>query len=121
MNYKMQYLKLFEMNSLQYEEIDQEVYVDIISNNTLEEFRDSETVKIKDVFDRRSSYRLYHVDQGLFTFRYRQNDIVILKMTDDWFIVRFCPLGDSDYDYEYYKCDEIEGVLNCLKKEFEIE
>ena len=47
-------------------------------------------------------------------------DIMIYASNDEWYYI------DKDRCYgenrhTYYKCDQFDGLLNCLKKEFDIE
>ena len=45
------------------------------------------------------------------------NPILIIKLYDGWYQIRAGESGDS---IKYYECDQLDGLLNCLKKEFNI-
>ena len=44
------------------------------------------------------------------------NKIVINELEDEWFLIRHISWSDSDYDFysTCYKCDQWDGLLECL-------
>lgn len=39
----------------------------------------------------------------------------IIKFEDEWFVIHPISVMDSPY---YFKCDEFDGLIECIKKEF---
>jgi len=50
--------------------------------------------------------------------------ILIYTYKDEWYkVTKHSRLGRSPYQYtvnECYRCDQLDGLLNCLKNEFNI-
>ena len=55
---------------------------------------------------------------------YVDRRIFIYKLKDDWFHLVDVDTSNPDTRYKekytYYRCDQLDGLLNCLKKEFNI-
>jgi hypothetical protein len=55
---------------------------------------------------------------------YVDRRIYIYKLRDDWYHLVDVDISNAATRYKekftYYRCDQLEGLLNCLKKEFNI-
>jgi len=55
---------------------------------------------------------------------YVDRRIYIYKLRDDWYHLVDVDISNAatryEEEYTYYRCDQLEGLLNCLKKEFNI-
>ena len=114
----MKYLRMFEnMETNLYEEISiadfYKVYRDesgdndrLIINFDTEPFTEKEKETLyKYGFVASRNYIM--VKRGVRVRHAGYRDISIYKSTDSYYYIEFL---------KYYKCDEIEGVMNCLKK-----
>ena len=120
----MKYIKLFEENSdygyeensdYGYEEIDADDYhtgmnsmvslssrdIDVISEVVSSSFPDYFIKKIEG---------LDNDPMNGLTFFFLQKGDYIFKAYDEWFFLII--------DGNYYKCDQLDGLLNCLKNEY---
>lgn len=111
-----------------YQLIDYRQAQKILSNHNVSGFTDYEISKISDIIslDPDKSYSVKGSQYlspilSRITIRKKESQItqsthyyriVIYKLDDEWFIIdddRF-----NDKKSTYYKCDQLEGVLNCL-------
>lgn len=115
MGYKLRYLKLFEdVNTDGYELI------------SIEAFNKGLPDKVEDLVP----FSSHQIDKLLgFGFLDTNNnyknildkrfsidgDIIVYKTDDEWYY-----LSDDRYEYNFYKCDQWEGLMNCLKKELKL-
>ena len=44
------------------------------------------------------------------------------KFKDEWYTLHICKIPDSDSDdyiFKYYKCDQMDGLIKCIKDNYE--
>jgi len=123
----MKHLKIYENSKYFYEIFSIEF---AMACNSVDNLSDSELFSIKSILgdgdyrleeadsindkkfvDRkfRSKLLIYLADLGPPSF-------VIIKLIDEWFVVRVYTDKGGRGIYTHYKCDQIEGLLECIKK-----
>lgn len=86
-------------------------------------FTKVEIKKIDDFFDKFDPNYTIECKGGILEIRYQHNFIAdIFKYNDEWFVLELMVVDDDDdddgyeeNDYVYYKCDQIEGLINLLE------
>jgi len=119
----MKYIKLFEnIDKSGYEEISSDEFYD---EYIYEDFIGREYINTHDIDDEPDTYKFidimaYYNDINIGKYnRLRGNpSLYIHKSNDEWYyVVVSCVL---DNDEKTFKCDQFDGLLNCLKKEFNL-
>jgi hypothetical protein len=109
----MRYLKEYN-NYVMWKRIDPQEYVDRMGHN----FYRSEIKSILSIFPKDFKFEfsegfLGGVDEAeIYIKRGRYTYYRINKYEDEWFI--FADLSTADY--KFYKCDQLDGLLDCIQK-----
>ena len=130
----MKYIKLFEdLNQDGYEPSTHEEMIDMcrftdasldmIPGNEIEFSSEADTALFKLGFKsdnfRRKSRNVYILRKEVNRDGIREVNIIPAK--DDWYFAQVDVGDESTGGYMvYYKCDQVDGLLNCLKKECDI-
>jgi hypothetical protein len=111
----MKYLKEYNQHDLGFKMVDPSVRYSTALE--VEDFKNIELDQISS--ELKSKYAIdynYSEILGINRVYIRNNNYTVCEITkirDDWFIL--VDMTKSPV-YYYYKCDQIDGVLNCLKK-----
>ena len=103
----MKYIKLFEDLNNGYEKVSSGEIPDYIYEFI--DFDDSQIAKLNKLGFESSNVEY---EKKCFEVDYLQ----ILRMPDEWYYIQ----DDDDDDEMVYKCDQWDGLLNCLRGEYEI-
>ena len=62
------------------------------------------------------------IEKSIRTPKKKVEDIAITKLDDDWYILHYKDMGfrEAGTKSRYFKCDQIEGIADCLKNELGI-
>ena len=114
----MKYIKLFE--SLE----DGYVKKGSIEFNMIEEskFTEAEIKKLTGMGFEKEQYNRVLYSKNIYPSKNIHYKIYIVKGSDEWFYVNYynvhkLKIGERRTD-DYYECDQFDGLLNCLEKEF---
>ena len=118
----MKHLKMFEGFSKEdyYTRLpDGNFEVVLVKFNPKESSIISDKLKEFDV-DVKEDSRTFHVVGDYIRRKHRYIYLRIDKSEDDWFYIHkghIHPSGsiDTTEDFEYYKCDQLEGLLKCIE------
>jgi len=118
----MKYLKCFNesLNSNGYDKIDTITLQKMIDKyKSKEDFENNEIIQIEDAIlpSRTGNSRYYILDKSrkaCLTYTI-WNDIVVYKLSDSWYCVRII---NNNHEADTYRCDQIDGLLNCLKDNY---
>lgn len=126
----MKYLKMFDtyhtLGSELYQRIDMYVYGDYVSNISKHvRFDDNEKTQLTKIgFKIKWDNRWYYATNfSLGNYRSHSN-ITIKKDDDNWYYLYAVNYDRTKFRYEdmylYFRCDQFDGLLECLKNEFNI-
>jgi hypothetical protein len=113
----MKYLKIFEdLNTDGYE---------VVSHNSDNGYqRCTPSQKVIDTICKlggKDKFKYNEWNQSLHNQGYEGKDnIYIWTYVDDWYWVKISSSTNMNPNRIYFKCDQLDGLLNCLKKEFNI-
>lgn len=120
MNFIRSY-KLFESNEEDYYQVFNSQETDWSKIN-YETFNQSDVRKIGDlIFPLDCEFEVYDkpgttTKNYMIRIKYETMFIEIMALPDEWFLVRLVDTREFPRQKSYYKCDQIEGLLHCLKK-----
>lgn len=67
---------------------------------------------------------VYRRALGLARITSKSSITEIIEASDEWFYVKSIPMGDYDDTGKdttlFYKCDQLDGLINCLKDIYQI-
>ena len=118
----MKYLKLFEMNNKSFIRIDLRTYTDSITAESVDDISTSDRRSIREIFglefyfqtNYQIRWELPSIECVILIYKDGKHLIcAITKLKDEWFLVKYFPEA-SDEDYRFYKCDQIDGLVDCL-------
>ena len=121
-------IKIFEEYNQYYTEVDTNVFYDLCDYNTLV-FSNAEISFLTKELDVDINLRnnIKYTDKHTFIF-YKESisdRIYIYKLPDEWYVVErelnalarlVKLLSQNGLLSNYYKCDQIEGVIKCIKE-----
>lgn len=105
----------------------------LINLNRISNFDERDTILIKslgfdiafsDIDSQKSNYRSSQVCKSSILFKKGEvvPTLIITKIEDEYFIINVISKNDKKRSYfdpayinEYYKCDQIDGLISCLK------
>lgn len=110
----MKYIKYFESESSYYKELSEQEFDNTINDTTItDRFYKDEIYSIEKAIESSIATNYPHaiyIVKGL-------NYYYIYKLPDEWYCISSSSPSKGRLDtHKYYKCDQIEGLLKCIKE-----
>jgi hypothetical protein len=114
---KAKKIRRFNESNEYYQTIDSSDYSDLVQmtgryKNTIR-FEQKYVDEIERIL--KTDYRIIQLGNSIFISRYQSIYYEIIQCEDEWFYIRREVDSRSNESYNYYKCDQFEGLLKFLK------
>lgn len=114
----MKHIKLFESFKELYDSITVYEFNEIHDHeNQYFTNREIEFVKNNVEPSNRNIYR-----SDIISLKYGSLQMSTRKFKDEWYTLHICKITDvdsDDYIFKYYKCDQMDGLIKCIKDNYE--